>query len=36
VRPRRPKKRRSHFWLMRLALVSLIVISSMGLIGTAR
>jgi membrane peptidoglycan carboxypeptidase len=35
VRPRRPKKRRSHFWLMRLALVSLIVISSMGLIGTA-
>ena len=34
-RPRRPNKRRSHFWLMRLALVSLIVISSMGLIGTA-
>ena len=35
TRARRPTKRRSHFWLMRLALVSLIVISSMGLIGTA-
>jgi membrane peptidoglycan carboxypeptidase len=35
TRPRRPNKRRSHFWLMRLALVGLIVISSMGLIGTA-
>jgi membrane peptidoglycan carboxypeptidase len=36
ARPRaRPSKRRSHFWLMRLALVSLIVISSLGLVGTA-
>jgi membrane peptidoglycan carboxypeptidase len=36
ARPRsRPNQRRSHFWLMRLALVSLIVISSLGLIGTA-
>ena len=31
----RPRKARSHFWLMRLALVSLIVLSSIGLIGTA-
>ena len=36
VRPRsRPSKRRSHFLLMRVALVSCIVLSSLGLVGTA-
>jgi membrane peptidoglycan carboxypeptidase len=35
TRPHRKKKRQSHHWLMRVALLSLIVISSTGLVGTA-
>jgi len=35
TRPHRKQKRQSHHWLMRIALVSLIVISSAGLVGTA-
>jgi membrane peptidoglycan carboxypeptidase len=35
TRPRRNHKRRSHHWLTRTGLLSLIVISSTGLVGTA-
>jgi len=35
ARPHRKQKHRSHHWLMRLGLLSLIVISSTGLVGTA-
>jgi len=35
TRPHRKQKRQSHHWLMRIALLSLIVISSTGLVGTA-
>jgi len=35
TRPHRKQKRQSHHWLMRVALLSLIVISSTGLVGTA-
>jgi membrane peptidoglycan carboxypeptidase len=35
TRPRRNHKRRSHHWLTRIGLLSLIVISSTGLVGTA-
>jgi membrane peptidoglycan carboxypeptidase len=34
-KPRRPNKRRSRHWLLRLSLLALITVSSMGLIGTA-
>ena len=35
TRPHRKQKRQSHHWLMRIGLLSLIVISSTGLVGTA-